>query len=119
MPPRLPLNSDGFEDPDEFFKSPNTTIATPHQDSAIQSIVSALSRTPGAAEPLSDDENGEGTSGRSGGKSRGSVNPSASVLGSVKRKGRMSRLAGDSDDELGIGGGEDLMGEEEEFADGT
>jgi hypothetical protein len=61
MPSPQPLNSDGFEDPDGFFQSPNTTFNTPHprrRDEATESIVKALRRTPGGKNVESVDGSG-------------------------------------------------------------
>jgi hypothetical protein len=85
MPSQLPLNSDGFEDPDEFFRSPNTVNGS-QRDEALESIVNALRRTPGGAAVESID-------GGSGSKKKG-------------RKGRMSQLGAgeESDQERGEDG---------------
>jgi hypothetical protein len=114
MPPPLPLNADGFEDPDEFFKSPNTTYrhvgedttyGQDGDDAVIQSIVSALRRTPGAVVELSEEER------------RRQTITKTHKSASGRKRGRMSGLGGDSDDEEVAGGGDDLLGEEDEGFD--
>lgn len=121
MPSNVPRTSDGFEDPEAFFRSPNTTADS-------RSISMALNRTPGggagsiaASSPtntLYNTPGGQSSAGRTRASRAGARSDAGSVgfktpTASDRSKRRLSDLQGEDDDDDEAAIGADLLVDDE------